>query len=107
MDYIGIKNRISTQLNEIGISAQKMAEDLNFTPQGYRKWFLTETLRVKTVMDIAEYLKVDPSYLLFGNNEINVSDSVVNEPTGTYKTKQYLEQRVEALETQMKKLLNK
>ncbi len=105
MNYKKIKGTITARLSEMGISTQKMSTDLGFTPQGYRKWFVKENIRVNTVLDIAEYLKLDPKTLLFGNQEAGVTN--LNEGNVPYTTKKQLEHRVMELEGQMKEVLIK
>lgn len=100
MDYTEIKNRITRVSKAQSITNKQMAADLGFTPQGYRGWFLEKTLRVKTVFDIAEYLNVDPRYILFGD----VDQNLVSEDNPGYKPVYIedrmasMEQRIEALE---------
>ena len=103
MDYNKIKIRISLAQKEINVSTKKMSDDLDFTPQGYRKWFIEETLRVRTVISIADYLKVSPAYLLFGNLAGSDTGNMVNEPPSHYG-KEYLEQRLDRIEQELKEL---
>ena len=106
MDYRRVKSIITARLSEMGVSTQKMAQDLGFSPQGYRKWFIQETLRVKTVIEIAEYLDLDPETLLFGGNDILPTNNIGDKPL-QYTKKKYLEQRVDDLETRMDEVLKK
>jgi transcriptional regulator with XRE-family HTH domain len=96
MDYNEIKLRIKKLLKERSLTSKKMAEDIGYTPQGYRGWFLNQTLRVKTIMEIASYLKVDPRQILFGTTQNDVLSSASEERP--FYSPVYIEDRLAQLE---------
>jgi len=101
MDYNDIKLRIKQLLKARSITSKQMAEDIGYTPQGYRGWFLNKTLRVQTVFDIAEYLKVDPRLILFGENSNSIHSA--GEDRDHYAP-QYIEERISELEEKVQQI---
>jgi transcriptional regulator with XRE-family HTH domain len=101
MEYLKIKDHITKLLKQKGITTKKMAADLGFTPQGYRLWFVEQTLRVRNVIDIAQYLDITPSELLFfsSSNE----PSIFNETKPNYKSS-HIEDRISILEQRIQEL---
>lgn len=101
MDYFKIKDRITQILKTKGLTTKQMAADLGFTPQGYRLWFVDGTLRVRTVLDIAHYLDMDPADLLFSTLESPTP--VLYETKSNYKNS-YVEDRIATLERKIRLL---
>lgn len=102
MDYNDIKLRIKRLLKERSITSKQMAADIGYTPQGYRGWFVNHTLRVKTILDIASYLKVDPRLILFGNMDSSLL-SAASDERPTYSPL-YIEDRIAQLEQRVLEL---
>lgn len=103
MDYLRIKDHITKLLKEKGISTKKMAADLGFTPQGYRLWFVEGTLRIRTVIDISEYLDITPSELLFFQDTHH--SHILNETRPMYGSS-HIEDRISILEQRISELEN-
>ncbi|UTW66477.1 helix-turn-helix transcriptional regulator [bacterium SCSIO 12643] len=101
MDYLKIKDRITQILKIKGLTTKQMASDLGFTPQGYRLWFVEGTLRVRTVIDISQYLDIDPADLLFPPFEDSIP--VFYEARPSYKNS-YVEDRISTLERRVQLL---
>ena len=86
MKYIDIK--IKENLKRKNIPIKKMIEDLGLTEQGYIYSIKNETLRVKTLIDIASYLKISVSYLVNENDyQVNENTLSVNDKSENYNSK--------------------
>lgn len=63
--YNEMQQRIETIRKQKKISQKELCDHLDVTPQGWRGFFKNETIRVKTILDVADLLGVDPENILY------------------------------------------
>jgi transcriptional regulator with XRE-family HTH domain len=100
-----VKSRIDQLLEERGLRTADFIRGIGMNVSTYYDIWKRDYLTLDRLVAMAEFLSVPPSALLPGEPAESWNDqgSTVSEPAPTYG-KRYIEQRIEWLETEVRKL---
>lgn len=102
MDSLSLRARLNELLEREGLTHADVWRGIDMTESGYYRMLKNGSMDVLTLVAIAGVLRVDPGQLV--SDRVKPADAMASEPPVEYGTKRYLEQRVEWLEAEMRKL---
>ena len=97
-----IKQRVDNLLAQQRRTAKWLYEAIGMSKAGYNQMWERDTIKVVTLQAIADHLSVGLSLLLYGEQETQAL--TMAEPSAPYGQPRYIEQRLEELETEVRKL---
>lgn len=89
-----VKTRVEQVLLELGLTHADLSRKLGYsTPSGYWKMYSVGTFDLRKVAQIAAVLEIEPDRILLGGS-----------PSTVRPSRPYVEERIERLETELRKL---
>ncbi len=85
---MSFKNRLKTKMEEFGYKPADIADAIGVKVQAVYKWQRGGTISMESAIKLAEFLKVEPAWLIFGGNPADLQI----EPPDLEKLRERIEQ---------------
>lgn len=101
-----INQRIAEIIKYKDLSIRKFAINIGTTAQTLNGILKNRNFPSYPILEgiVLKYPDINSEWLLTGTGEMCTQNNILNEPINKYKTRKYLEQRVDELESQMKQV---